>query len=191
MAEWLRGGLQSRLHRFDSGRRLYWVCGRWVDSWSRRPWTATEAARRASRRGRFSWSRAPRDRAAAGGPLVAGASAMWSAKAWRSVRGSDADARALGDLPDQSQGPAPEGGLLALVLVLPVDARITPALAGRRSRRPRARESPARSAQSSGRTGMHAPTALPNVCGDRTKSGAGSGDPEAQAAGAPSAGRPR
>ena len=26
LAEWLRSGLQSRLHRFDSGRRLYWVC---------------------------------------------------------------------------------------------------------------------------------------------------------------------
>ena len=25
LAEWLRSGLQSRLHRFDSGRRLYWV----------------------------------------------------------------------------------------------------------------------------------------------------------------------
>jgi hypothetical protein len=25
VAEWLRSGLQSRLHRFDSGRRLYWV----------------------------------------------------------------------------------------------------------------------------------------------------------------------
>ena len=27
VAEWLRSGLQSRLHRFDSGRRLYWVAG--------------------------------------------------------------------------------------------------------------------------------------------------------------------
>ena len=26
MAEWLRSGLQSRSHRFDSGRRLYWDC---------------------------------------------------------------------------------------------------------------------------------------------------------------------
>ena len=26
MAEWLRSGLQSRLHRFDSGRRLLTVC---------------------------------------------------------------------------------------------------------------------------------------------------------------------
>src|SRR3954447_2610286 len=26
MAEWLRSGLQSRVHRFDSGWRLYWVC---------------------------------------------------------------------------------------------------------------------------------------------------------------------
>jgi hypothetical protein len=26
LAEWLRSGLQSRLHRFDSGRRL-WICG--------------------------------------------------------------------------------------------------------------------------------------------------------------------
>ncbi len=25
VAEWLRSGLQSRLHRFDSGRRLYWA----------------------------------------------------------------------------------------------------------------------------------------------------------------------
>jgi hypothetical protein len=28
VAEWLRSGLQSRVHRFDSGRRLVWVCGR-------------------------------------------------------------------------------------------------------------------------------------------------------------------
>ena len=30
VAEWLRSGLQSRLHRFDSGRRLWLmrVCGR-------------------------------------------------------------------------------------------------------------------------------------------------------------------
>jgi hypothetical protein len=27
LAEWLRSGLQSRLHRFDSGRRLYWAYG--------------------------------------------------------------------------------------------------------------------------------------------------------------------
>src|SRR6266550_3890215 len=31
LAEWLRSGLQSRLHRFDSGRRLYWVCE--VECW--------------------------------------------------------------------------------------------------------------------------------------------------------------
>ena len=30
VAEWLRSGLQSRLHRFDSGRRLYWVCRAFV-----------------------------------------------------------------------------------------------------------------------------------------------------------------
>lgn len=31
LAEWLRSGLQSRLHRFDSGRRLFGPQPLWLD----------------------------------------------------------------------------------------------------------------------------------------------------------------
>ena len=69
MAEWLRSGLQSRLHRFDSGRRLsgVWASGRAFTSWR------TNGAPPPGRPGVLAllrgWQRGPRAGAARSGPF--------------------------------------------------------------------------------------------------------------------------
>src|SRR5205807_8317008 len=79
VAEWLRGGLQSRLHRFDSGRRLLYV----PDVRAARGAVLTEEPQLRAAAGRRAWSLA---RSASSCVHRTPARAPWGAAGWTIFR---------------------------------------------------------------------------------------------------------